>query len=189
MQRFTVYLDHPSHAVVVILFSMILAAGLGNLASERAQIEPDRRFPLFQPLAIAALLVLWTLSIQPLIEGTIHFGLGARIVIVIASVTPPSFLMGMCYPMGMRLFDQPSSDALPWMWATNGAANVLGGLLARSVSIGTGSDTGLLAGAGCYAFLALAATTLWRAGRRRHGGHESTNPGAARPVEESVSAR
>ncbi len=167
MQRFSVYLGHPSHAVVVILFSMILAAGLGSLASERAPVETNKRFPLLQPLAIAALLVLWTLAVQPLIEHTIHFGLAARSAIVIVAVTPPSFLMGMCFPMGMRLVSRLSEDALPWMWATNGAASVLGGVLAMSVSIWTGIDTGLLIGAGCYALLSLAATRLWSAGERR----------------------
>jgi len=167
MQRFSVYLGHPSHAVVVILFSMILAAGIGSLYSERIAIEKSTRFPLMQPLAIAALLVLWTLGIQPLIENTIQLGLFTRIALVIIAVTPPSFLMGMCFPMGMRLVAQLSPDALPWMWATNGAASVLGGVLAMGVSIWTGIDTGLLIGAGCYAFLALVATALSKAGARR----------------------
>ena len=167
MQRFSVYLGHPSHAVVVILFSMILTAGIGSLFSERIGIEQSKRFPLLQPLSIAVLLVLWTLAIQPLIENTIQLGLFTRIVLVIAAVTPPSFLMGMCFPMGMRLVEQLSPDALPWMWATNGAASVLGGVLAMGVSIWTGIDTGLLIGAGCYAFLALVATRLSKAGARR----------------------
>ena len=167
MQRFSVYLGHPSHAVVVILFSMILAAGIGSLFSERFAIEKNARFPLLQPLAIAALLVLWTLAIQPLIENTIQLGLTTRILLVIVAVTPPSFLMGMCFPMGMRLVSQLSTDALPWMWATNGAASVLGGVLAMGVSIWAGIDTGLLFGAGCYALLAVIASALWRAGRAR----------------------
>ena len=149
---------------------MILAAGVGSLFSERFAIETSRRFPLVQPLCIAGLLVLWTLGIQPLIENTIQLGLFARSVIVILAVTPPSFLMGMCFPMGMRLVSQLSTDALPWMWATNGAASVLGGVLAMGVSIWTGIDTGLLIGAGCYALLALAATVLSRAGEKRRVG-------------------
>lgn len=171
MQRFSVYLGHPSHAVVVILFSMILAAGIGSLCSERFAIEKNQRFPLIQPLSIAVLLVLWTLGIQPLIESTIQLGLFTRSVIVIIAVTPPSFLMGMCFPMGMRLVAQISADALPWMWATNGAASVLGGVLAMGVSIWTGIDTGLLIGAACYACLAIFASSLWRMGASRRTGN------------------
>ena len=54
IQRFSVYLGHPTYAVAVILFSMILATGVGSLLSDRLRIEKDRRFVLWGPVSIAA---------------------------------------------------------------------------------------------------------------------------------------
>ncbi len=56
MQRFSVYLGHPTYSVVVILFSMILATGLGSYLSDRLPVERSRRVLIAFPLAIALLL-------------------------------------------------------------------------------------------------------------------------------------
>ena len=41
MQRFSVYLGHPTYAVVVILFSMILFAGAGSMLTELLPLTHD----------------------------------------------------------------------------------------------------------------------------------------------------
>ena len=57
VQRFSVYLGHPTYAVSVVLFSMILAAGAGSLCSDLVPIERRAGWLVAIPLAIAALLV------------------------------------------------------------------------------------------------------------------------------------
>ena len=42
LQRFSVYLGHPTYTFSIILFLMILSAGLGSVASERIDVDRSR---------------------------------------------------------------------------------------------------------------------------------------------------
>jgi SAM-dependent methyltransferase len=164
MQRFSVYLGHPTYAVVVILFSMILAAGVGSLVSDRLPIESSRRLVIAVPLAIAAVILLLTQTIQPAINHTIRFGLPARCAIVVLLVAPLAALLGFCFPIGMRLVRRLSEDAMPWMWGVNGACGVLAAVSAVAISMWWGIHTNLHVALLLYASLALVAPVLWRQG-------------------------
>jgi hypothetical protein len=160
MQRFSVYLGHPTHSVVVILFSMILATGLGSFLSDRMPIDRSRMLMLGFPLAIAACLVAERALIQPLIDQTISYSLLARSSLVVATVAPVSVLLGLCFPIGMRLVQRLSEGAAPWMWGVNGACGVLGAVIAVGVSMWAGIGASLLVAAVLYASVGLYAYVL-----------------------------
>jgi SAM-dependent methyltransferase len=164
MQRFSVYLGHPTYAVVVILFSMILAAGVGSLVSDRLPIERSQRLVIAVPLAIAALILLVMQAIQPAINHTIRFGLPARCAIVVVLVAPLAALLGFCFPIGMRLVRRLSEDGMPWMWGVNGACSVLAAVSAVAISMWWGIHANLHVALFSYASLALVAPILWRRG-------------------------
>ena len=160
MQRFSVYLGHPVYAVAVLLFSMILAAGAGSYLSDRIEVSRNARWTLAVPTVIVALLVLIYLVSGPLIESTISQGLFVRCLIVIVLVGLAAVPMGMCFPLGLRLFRNYSSDCLPWMWGINGATGVLASVFAVAISMWSGINTSLLVAIACYALLALPASFL-----------------------------
>ena len=160
MQRFSVYLGHPVHAVAVLLFSMILAAGAGSLLSDRIKVRDNSRWTLIIPAAIVSLLTLIYLMSGPLIESTIAQGLLVRCLIVIAVVSFAAVPMGMCFPLGLRLFREHSSECLPWMWGVNGATGVLASVFAVAISMWSSINTSLLIAVACYALLALPARAL-----------------------------
>lgn len=155
MQRFSVYLGHPVYAVAVLLFSMILAAGAGSYLSDRIRVDRDSRWTWAVPAAIVALLLLIYLVSGPLIESTISQGLLVRCLIVVALVGLAAVPMGMCFPLGLRLFRNHSSECLPWMWGINGATGVLASVSAVAISMWAGINTSLLLAIACYALLAL----------------------------------
>ncbi len=160
MQRFSVYLGHPVYAVAVLLFSMILAAGAGSLLSDRINVHRESRWTLAVPAAIVSLLLLIYLASGPLIESTISQGLLVRCLIVVALVGLAAVPMGMCFPLGLRLFRSHSSECLPWMWGINGATGVLASVSAVAISMWAGINTSLLLAIACYALLALPARHL-----------------------------
>ena len=160
MQRFSVYLGHPVYAVAVLLFSMILAAGAGSYLSDRIEVGRKARWTLAVPAVIVVLLVLIYLVSGSLIESTISQGLFVRCLIVIVLVGLAAVPMGMCFPLGLRLFRNYSSDCLPWMWGINGATGVLASVFAVAISMWSGINTSLLVAIGCYALLALPAGFL-----------------------------
>jgi hypothetical protein len=164
MQRFSIYLGHPTYAVVVILFSMILATGIGSLLSDRLPIERSPRLLLLVPLGIAALIAALLLATQPVIDHTIRLGLMARCGIVIAMVAPVAMGLGFCFPIGMRLVTRMSESALPWMWGVNGACGVFAAVSAVAISRWWGIHANFLLALGLYASLAVVAPLLWRRG-------------------------
>lgn len=177
MQRFSVYLGHPTYAVVVTLFSMILLTGAGAFLSDRLPIERKPGLCVAFPLTIALTLLAVALLIQPVIEATIQGGLALRSLVVIALIAPPSLLLGLCFPLGLRLVQRLSHDAGAWMWGVNGAASVLGAVIAVGLSMWVGIQSSMLGSAALYCTLALTAPVLWRLGearvRREHGTSEA----------------
>ena len=164
IQRFSVYLGHPTYAVAVILFSMILATGLGSLVSDRIPIERRPSPVLGLPVATAAVVLAVSLALQPVVSHTIQLQLTARCLITIAMVSPLAFLLGMFFPMGMRLVRRLSEDAMPWMWGINGACGVLASVVAVAISMWAGIHTNFTVALLTYAALAFPALALWRRG-------------------------
>ncbi len=166
MQRFSVYLGHPTYAVVVILFSMILSAGIGSFVSDRVPAERSTLAVLLFPLAIAAVLFGVTRAIQPVIDRTIESGFALRTLLVIALVAPASLLLGFCFPIGMRLVRRISVEATAWMWGVNGACGVLGAVIAVGISMWGGIQLNLLVATGLYALLVVVTPILRAMGAR-----------------------
>ncbi len=167
MQRFSVYLGHPTYSVAVILFSMILATGAGSLLSDRLSLEAGSTWVRVLPLTIAGGLLVGTRLIQPIIDSTIHFGLFARCSIVVAVVGILVLPLGTCFPVGLRLVQRIADDATPWMWGVNGASGVLASVSAVAMSMWIGISGSLLLAALAYVALSWVAPSLCRAGNRR----------------------
>lgn len=170
VQRFSIYLGHPTYTLAVILFSMILGTGIGSALSDRIPVERDRRWLRAIPLGIASLVVLVTLALQPLIDATIHLELAARSAIVAATVGLVGFPLGFCFPIGLRLVQPLSEHATPWMWGVNGACSVLASVSAVAISMWAGIDVGLYAAAMLYATTAVPAAYVWQRAHRAAAG-------------------
>jgi len=168
MQRFSVYLGHPAYAVVVVLFSMILAAGIGSFLSDRCRVERRPAWLVAVPLAIAAMLLALTFGLQSVIDATIAGGLLPRCLVVVALVACVSVPMGCCFPFGLRIVRRIADDATPWMWGVNGACGVLAAITATAVSLWYGIHANLMLAAAAYALVAAPAAALWRKGNLQH---------------------
>jgi hypothetical protein len=65
----------------------------------------------------------------------------------VAIIAPAGLLMGFGFPTGMRLVMKQSTKPAPWFWGINGAAGVLGSVMAVAVSISLGIKVTLIVGA------------------------------------------
>ena len=163
VQRFSVYLGHPTYAVVVILFAMILFTGIGSMLSERIPVGRGVGSVAALPVAIAAAVGLVIGTVQPAIEGTIAYPLAARCLVVLGFTAPLSLLLGCCFPIGMRLLGRLSDATTPWMWGVNGACSVMSSALAVAISMWVGIDASLALAALLYLALAVPAVALAKA--------------------------
>ena len=154
LQRFSVYLGHPTYTFSIILFLMILAAGLGSFSSERIDVVRARRLELL-PIAIAVVIVVETLLLQTAIESTVGWGLVGRTFIVATFVVPLAFGLGFCFPIGLRLVGRRAPELTAWMWGVNGACGVMASIVAVMVSMWLGIQVNLWLAAALYLLLAV----------------------------------
>jgi spermidine synthase len=160
MQRFSVYLGHPTYAIAVILFSMILSSGIGSWLSDRLSVERQPQWVIVVPLLAAAGIAVAAASMEAVIASTVRLQLAARCMIVCALTAPPALLLGFCFPIGMRLVRDVGEGVMPWMWGVNGACGVLASVLAVAISMWAGIPASLYVAIACYALLPLPARVL-----------------------------
>jgi hypothetical protein len=162
LQRFSVYLGHPTYAFSIVLFFMILCAGLGSLASDR--LDPGRARTRAIPIVVGAGALVEAALIQPLLSATVGSALLARTAVVALFIAPLAFLMGACFPVGMRVLGRHSDRVTAWMWGVNGACGVMGSILAVMTSMWIGIDAGLVIAGILYLVLTLPMKRLGSAG-------------------------
>jgi hypothetical protein len=81
--------------------------------------------------------------------------LSQRILVAVAIASPPAFLMGFGFPLGIRLAGRTDRRLVPWGWGVNGAFSVLAPIAALVFSLNLGLRATLLIGTLCYAFASL----------------------------------
>jgi hypothetical protein len=74
-------------------------------------------------------------------------------------ICPLGILMGMAFPLGIRLLERDGSAMIPWVWGVNGACSVMGSILAWGLSLNFGYNTTLWTATAVY-FCALLVMTL-----------------------------
>jgi hypothetical protein len=143
VQRFVLYLGHPSYATTVVLASLLLGAAAGSMASARFALPRLQRLGLLLPLAIAAL----NLALSPLFVRTLGWPILGRGALAVALLAPVAFGMGMFFPLGMVRFGDRRKA---WYWAMNGAAGVLASVLSVALSMELGFTRVLWIAAALY---------------------------------------
>jgi hypothetical protein len=159
LQRLSVFLGHPIYSLSIVLFSIIVFTGLGSLLSERWAFGSHREFAIWAILlaVYVSALPMWLPGLLARLEssGILLRGAGA-----VAIIAPAGLLMGFGFPTGMRMVLKQNPKPAPWFWGINGAAGVLGSVLAVAVGISFGINASLIVGAGFYVGLIPAAIIM-----------------------------
>jgi hypothetical protein len=92
---------------------LILSAGAGSLASDRWQVKASwqSRVPA---LAAAFSVVAYSLAVVPVMHAFTADLLWQRVLICLALVFPSGFLLGFCFPVGMRWLNALSPSSSRW---------------------------------------------------------------------------
>jgi spermidine synthase len=155
IQRFVLFLGHPTYALTVVVFLMLLSSGVGSLASRR-WIADQRR--IWLPLCVIILALLTYTGVLPtLLDRLVGAPFPAKLIISATVLVPLGFAMGTPFPTGLRGLagtGRRNENSIEWAWAMNAASSVLGSVLAIVVAIQFGLNATLACGAAAY-FLAL----------------------------------
>src|SRR5580700_6870697 len=170
IQRFVLFLGHPTYALTVVIFLLMLSSGAGSLFS---RVWLPRTEQGWIPLALVVfVLVVDVIFLPGRLAALVGLAFNYRLVISAVLLAPLGFVMGMPFPTGLRALasspapELPSAEARPenaveWAWAMNAAASVLGSVLAMLIAIQFGLTVTLACGAGAY-LLALLLTRALR---------------------------
>jgi len=145
MQRFTLFLGNPLHAIAFVLAVLLASAGLGSFYGRTTA----RRAPGALFLVIALLCVAEALFLPHVFHLTLAAPLWLRFVVSAALLAPLGFLLGIPMPLAIeRLAARSEGRLVGWAWAGNGAGSVLGPIVAALLAIDLGfTSVTLLAGA------------------------------------------
>ncbi len=166
IQRFVLFLGHPTYALTVVVFLMLLSSGAGSVLSRRWLKRPEN------VRAVVALIVVGIasyLSLLPrMLTALVGLDFGLKLLLSAVLIVPLGLAMGMPFPSGLRALSSvgrstpsgPNESSIEWAWAMNAAASVLGSVLAMVVAIHLGLAATLIAGAAAY-LLAGLLTASW----------------------------
>jgi spermidine synthase len=171
IQRFVLFLGHPTYALTVVVFLLLLSSGGGSLASRKWLASTQR---VWLPLAlIVSALLLYVFVLPGLLNALVGLPFPAKLIVSAILLVPLGFAMGMPFPTGLRaLASAPmpefptvvraelEENAVEWAWAVNAGSSVLGSVLAIVIAIQFGLNITMACGAVAYLMAIVLSGTL-----------------------------
>ncbi len=149
IQKFVLFLGHPTYALTVVIFSLLVSSGLGSYASRRVIQSSARRWRIAL-VGVALLIAFLAADVSIILPRAITLPLLWKIVMSVALILPAGFLMGMPFPVGLARLEQWESCSVRWAWSLNAAASVLGSVASLVLAIYLGLVQTLLIGGVLY---------------------------------------
>lgn len=150
IQKFILFLGHPTYALTVIVFAMLVWSGLGSFYSRRLVPGANPGRLMIALLGVFAAVALIAFIATPISEFGVGWPLQAKILVTVFLIAPAAFLMGIPFPTGLSWLESRYPQAVRWAWALNAAASVLGSASAIFLAIHIGLRGTVLVGAGLY---------------------------------------
>jgi hypothetical protein len=165
LQRLSIFLGHPTYALTVVLFTVLVFSGFGSMLTERL-IRGEGPATLVKPLvALIAVVVVFGLVTPAVISRADGATTPVRIAIAIALLAPLALFMGMPFAIGMRAASGHPGTPTAFLWGINGATSVCASVLAVVIALFFGISIAFWTGAFAYA-VALASMVVITAPRR-----------------------
>ena len=163
LERLIIYLGSPVYSLSVILFSLLLSGGLGSYLTKSLTARDVSRKGMRVLLSLLAILAIGAALVPALLHDFHTGSLAMRIfssVLVMGSI---GIILGMAFPLGIKIASKTSDGDESFFWGVNGAtsvvASVLGVVLSIVWSITITYSVGML-------FYVLAVASFWVLTRR-----------------------
>jgi hypothetical protein len=159
IQRFVLFLGHPTYALTVVIFLLMLASGAGSWFS-RSWLP--RTELAWMPITLVTVALLLDVVFLPhWLASWVGLGFYYRLLVSAMLLAPLGFVMGMPFPTGLRALaagpdlgfstaTANNDNAVEWAWAMNASASVLGSVLAMVIAIQFGLTVTLACGVVAY---------------------------------------
>lgn len=149
MQKLILFLGHPTLAMSISLFSLLISSGIGGLCSKRV-VKNQLGKALKVSLIIGAVIIMYVLLIPTALNLLLGAELMVRGIVTLILIFPLGFLLGIPFSSGMSILKQNSEDQIPWMWCLNGVFSLLGSIFSVALAMILGFNSVLILGSFTY---------------------------------------
>jgi hypothetical protein len=161
IQVFMKLIGYPLYTYSVVIFTMLLAAGLGSAAAERLGISATNRWPVPYVGTLLFGGLVWI--VHPYVfDAFLASSIFVRALIAGVMIFPMSFFMGMAFPLGILAIKDKPAGAVAWAWGMNGLFTTIGALGSVLLAIFVGFKATLLIAFAIYLAAGLAFRRLGR---------------------------
>lgn len=161
MQKFILYLGHPSYSITFILFSLLLSAGIGSFLSGYLANKYGFKKILRYAFPIIIIIILISILLLSLvIENTIQYPVAVKFLISFVFICILGLFLGMPFPAGIHLVGMKEKSLVAWAWGINSYATVLGSIGALIIAITFNFNAVMGLAAACYLMSFFASTKL-----------------------------
>lgn len=136
IQQFILFFGNPVYAAAFVIGVMLLASGAGSYYSSGLALK--RSVMLRTLLMIVILLLLYSFFLSPFLQNITGLSIGLKLVVSAIIIAVPSVLMGIPFPMGIRLLSGIEEKNIPWAWGINSCMSVISAALATLLAVETG---------------------------------------------------
>ncbi len=159
IQRFILYFGNIIYASAAVVSSMLICSGVGSYLSSK--IKGSKRNLIVLCGLIFAVLVLYKFLLTPVLQSTIGFEFFLKVVIAFSLIAVPSFLMGMPFPIGLKIISTGNKSLVAWAWGINGCLSVASSILVVIVAVEFGFAMVMFIAALSYLTAALTNVSLY----------------------------
>jgi len=181
LQHLNTFLGHPTYALAVVLFSVLLFSGIGSMLVEKV-IDPERPRSLLGPIVVLlGVILLFRFITEPITDAMAGGTTFERVGTAVGLLAPLALCMGMPFAIGMGAASRRTGAPTAFLWGINGAmsvvASVFGALLAMFFGINFTFGAGFVAYAVATVALVLIVRGTLRGERGVGAEAEADDPG------------
>lgn len=167
LHELALFVGHPTYAVTLVVLVMLLFSGLGSLVVGRMPQDGLLKRLRIVLVTVLGLGLFQAFVVPPALHAVaLGWPLPVRLLITTVALAPLGFVMGMPFPMALRLLPERAGGIVPWAWALNGWCSVVAGLATVMLSRGYGYSVAFVIALSAYGVSLALAGFLPRIGAR-----------------------
>jgi hypothetical protein len=155
IQKAILFLGHPTFSFPTVLSALLIGAGVGSWTTRKVETSQLRSQMYRSVIGLVILIIIAAVGLPSWLALGFSFGLVVRIVWLAAPLFVLGLMLGRLFPLGLRRL---ADTEVPWAWALNGSASVLGSILAVLLAMQIGFSAVLWCSVLLYGFAGVCAS-------------------------------
>ena len=137
MQKFVLFLGHPSYSVSILLAGLLFFSGIGSFIAGKFKFDP-RKIILVSTATVSIMTVGYVFLLPAVFDALIGAPHMIRIIVTLLLIAPIGTMMGMPFPTGLSHIQKGSLSFVPWAFGVNGIAGVIASVLSILLAMAFG---------------------------------------------------